>query len=132
MLRFASVAIIGASCFIAGQAAHADNLYAVRPLSGYACMALNLTEEQMFDPSIHVPIMSEPSASSKPLGKAIATVIVASPPHQVNGYLEVLHLDGRRGWIASQYVRPWRNPGTSGHKCIPSLMSDGRPGFDSR
>jgi hypothetical protein len=121
-----------ACCLFTTTEGRGDTLEAVRPLPGYICMDLNLSEAQMMDPSVHVPIMTEPSANSKPLGYAMATVIVASPPHEAGGYLEVLHLDGKRGWIASRYVRPWRNPGTSGHKCIPSLMSNGRIGFAYR
>jgi hypothetical protein len=76
-----------------------------------------------------VLILDKPEASGRPIGDAIATVIASlSPP--VNGYRRVLRLDGMPGWISTSLLKPWKNPGGNGQKCIPSMMSNGGLGFD--
>lgn len=107
-------------------------LGAVKPLTGYACMSLNLTEQQMMDPSVHVPIRSSPSAEAPVTGNAVATVIAKSPEQQENGFLQVLQLDGRVGWVEAQFLKPWKNPGGNGQRCYPAMMSNGRVGFNYR
>jgi len=120
--------IIAATCAIP-LAAHAQNLTALHPLIGYECMALNLSQQQLMDPSIHVPIVNGPNASAPLVGYASATVIASvSPP--TNGFRRVLRLDGVPGWIETKYLKPWVNPGGNGQRCIPSAMSNGRDGFN--
>ena len=104
--------------------------HVVHDLPGYTCMSLNLSERQMMDPSVHVPILTSPFPNAAPIGDASAIVVVASPERPENGYVQVLHLNGRTGWISSQFLKPWSNPGYTGDHCYPSLMSNGRIGFD--
>jgi len=104
-------------------------LHAVKPLDGYVCMSLNLSQEQMMNPSVHVPIRSAPSAEAPVTGMAAAIVITKWPEEQERGYLRVLQLDGRLGWIDARYLKPWVNLGNTGDRCFPSLMSNGRIGF---
>jgi SH3-like domain-containing protein len=92
-------------------------------------MALNLTSEQMMDPSVHVPILKDPSPDAPLVGYASATVI-ASVSAPTDGYQHVLRLDGVPGWINTKYLKAWVNPGGNGQKCIPSALSNGRVGFD--
>jgi hypothetical protein len=115
-----------------GLAAAQSNvsIHAIRPIPGYVCMALNLSDQQMMDPSVHVPIRAAPSSEAATTGNAIATVIVALPKKEENGYLQVLQLNGRTGWIQAQFLKPWQNPGGNGQRCYPSMMSNGRVGFD--
>ena len=101
-------------------------------LRGYECMELNLTQQQMMDPSVRVPIRSGPSASSPVTGNTIATVIVSEPVVEENGFLKVLELNGHPGWIKGDYLKPWVNPGGNGQKCYPALLANGRIGFDYR
>ncbi len=130
--RLLAVAVVAACVPNIVRSQIAGDLHAVRPLPGYMCMSLNLNEQQMMDPSAQVPVLSDPSPESRWVGNAAATVIVASPLREVNGYLRVLKLDGQPGWIAAKYLKPWRNPGRNGQQCVPSLMSNGRPGFGVR
>jgi len=123
------IGLLGILCGWLSDSANAERLYAIRPLSGYACMSLNLTEQQLGDNSVIVPILSKPSSTAQRVGEASSIIIAVSPLREVNGYVEVLRLDGGSGWIAGQYVKPWRNPGNSGRSCVPSLMSNGTPGF---
>ena len=122
--KLAGALLLMAPLFV--MSAQAQGLQAVRPLSGYKCMALNLSEQQMMTET--VPMLAQPSAGAPKVGIVAATVIAAeSPP--VNGYQKVLRLDGKVGWVSSQYLKPWVNPGSSGQKCVPSLMSNGRLGY---
>jgi hypothetical protein len=95
-------------------------------------MALNLTERQMMDPSVRVPIRSAPSTEAPVTGNAIATVVAAAPVVQKSGYVKVLQLDGRIGWIEAGYLKPWVNPGGNGQRCFPAVLTNGRIGFDYR
>lgn len=103
-----------------------------RDLQGYKCMSLNLTQQQMMDPSVRVPIKSGPSASAPVTGNAIATVIAASPLVENQGYIKVLELNGHTGWIQAGFLKPWVNPGGNGQRCYPAMLPTGRIGFDYR
>lgn len=106
-----------------------EALHVLRPLSGFECMSLNLSETQMFDNSVIVPVFANPSQGAPQVGIASATVLVATPLREVNGYLQVLRLDGGSGWIAAHFLKPWHNPNNPNRRCVPSLMSNGKPGF---
>ena len=109
--------------------AHAQGgLQVVRPIPGYVCLALNLNEQQMFSLASRVPILESPAPTAKPIGYASATVIASTAP-PTNGFQQVLKLDAVPGWISTSYLKPWKNLGSNGHRCIPSLMSNGRIGF---
>jgi hypothetical protein len=111
-------------------AATAQGLKVVRPLPGYVCMSLTLTEEQLSHESKLPDVYATPSAGSEVVGKVVSPVFVRSPIHQVDGFDEILHLSGRTTWIPAQDLKPWRPMGNPAAKCTPSLMSNGRPGFD--
>jgi hypothetical protein len=108
--------------------AHAQALTAVHPLSGYKCMALNLSPEEMMTKL--VPMLSNPNSTSQRIGYVAATVIASDQP-PVNSYQKVIRFDGKEGWVAEQYLKPWVNPGGNGQKCIPSVMSNGSLGFQT-
>ena len=107
----------------------ADRPHPVRPLPGYKCMMLNLTEQQFLNPSVHVPVRSEPAASAPEVGWAATNVAVRDPPHIVNGFAEALVPNGATVWIESRMLRPYHSLGDPTAKCVPSVMSDGTPGF---
>jgi hypothetical protein len=113
-----SLAIISAPAFGA--------LRAVSPLPGYQCMVLNLSEKEAMDFNFHVPVRAEPVAGAPAVGWAGAIVAVRDPRHVVNGFAEALFPTGATVWIASNMLRPYQSPGV---KCVPSLMSNGKPGF---
>ena len=115
---------------ICASPALASGLTVVRHLNGYQCMSLNLSDQAMMNPSTRIPIKAGPSPASATIGNAIATVIARQPETLQNGYVSVLFLTGRPGWVQAQYLKPWRNPGTSGQRCVPAVMSNGRLGFD--
>jgi hypothetical protein len=104
----------------------AEALRAVSPLPGYTCMVLNLSEQQALDFNAHVPVRAEPSVNAPEVGWAAATVAVRDPLHVVSGFTETLFPTGATVWIASNMLRPYRDPSA---KCVPSLMSNGKPGF---
>ena len=114
---------------IAGPGARAQGLQAVRPLPGYACMVLNLSQQQMLDNSLHVSVYAEPSPSSPKIGDASAVVIATSPLNVAHGFGEVLFPDGRQGWIEVKMLRPYASANDPNARCTPSLMSNGRPGL---
>jgi hypothetical protein len=91
---------------------------------------VNLTEEQLGDFNALPPILANPSPSAAHVGVGSATMIVKNPPQVVNGYEAILHLNGKPGWIQADKLVPWKNASDPRTRCIPSIMSNGRPGFD--
>jgi hypothetical protein len=98
-------------------------VYAVRPIDGYKCMKLDLTEKQAMDFSgaSQVWILTAPEAHAPRGVGAGSVVLVKTPEHLVNGYLEVLQNSGKPGWIQADRVKPY-NPNA---RCVPSLLSNG-------
>lgn len=100
-----------------------------RPLPGYRCMMLNLTEQQSMDLSVHVPVRGRPSAAAPAVGWAGAVLIVREPATPVNGFLQMLLPDGRQVWIAANMVRPYQSLGDPNARCMPEILPNGRIGF---
>jgi len=110
----------------------AQGIHAVEPLPGYICMELALAPDQYTDPKIGVPIRETPSHSAPIVSYAATNVMVRAAQHATTGFLEVLRPNGLRGWIEASYLRPWHNPYSPNAQCRPSLMSNGKPGFDTK
>ena len=119
------------SGLLAFGAAHAQGLKAVRSLPGYVCMQLAISPEQSLDPNLGVPILDAPSRSATVVNYAASIVLATEPPRASNGFRQVLRFNGQVGWIEARYLRPWANPYAPTARCVPSLMSDGSPGFGS-
>ena len=100
-----------------------------KPLPGYRCMMLNLSEQQSMDPSLRVPVRAAPSTSAPTVGWAGAVVVVREPVTPVNGFVQMLYPDGRQVWIASNALRPYHSLGDPNAKCIPEILPNGRVGF---
>ena len=100
-----------------------------KPLPGYRCMMLNLSEQQSMDPSKRVPVRGAPSMSAPTVGWAGAVVGVREPVTSVNGFVQMLFPDGRQVWIASDMLRPYHSLGDPNAKCIPEILPNGRIGF---
>lgn len=99
--------------------------HAVRPLDGYACASLRQTEREAMDPHGGVPIRTAPSAAA-PVGTLAPSVLfVKQPLRVVGGFAEVLQLTGDPGWIEQSRLKPF----DALSRCVPSLMSNGRPGI---
>ena len=121
---FAASLAVGLSA-LGVPASAQQHVYAVRPIDGYACMKLNVTEQEVMDPRGGVPIRTAPTPSA-PIGTlAPSVLLVKQPLHAVGGYVEVLQLTGQPGWIEQSRVRPF-DPLA---RCVPSMMSNGRPGI---
>ena len=106
-------------------AAAAQGLKPVRPIAGYSCKKLNITEREAMSPSGGgVSIRTAPNASAARASLAPAVLFVKAGP-AVNGYVEVMQLDGQPGWIEQARVKPF----DANARCVPSIMSDGRPGM---
>lgn len=112
-----------------GHRADAQGLRAVQPLAGYSCMSLNLTQEQMMDFNAVPPVLAAPRAGAPKLGDTSSVVIVASPLRSENGYVSMLMLDGRPGWVQASKLKPYRSASNPSARCVPSMMSNGQPGF---
>jgi hypothetical protein len=124
-------------------------LTAVKPLEGYVCMGLKSDKE--FNDWVpgsmgpkpggpeDPPVFQAPTEGSRLLGYNSSPVIVKWPVNEVGGFVEMLRLGGEKGWIKGDLLVPYgtvvRKDGTvikKDKKCIPSLMSNGRIGFDIR
>ena len=130
MLKFA--AFFGVAIMTMGAPSWAQGLRAVAPLQGYSCMSLNVTEDEMQHESSLPIIRQEPSRSAASIGRASAQVIVADPIRSQNGYVAVLTLDGKPGWVEANKVKPYRSVSNPNARCVPSMMSNGQPGFGSQ
>jgi hypothetical protein len=110
----------------------AQGVHVTRPLPGYQCMSLNLSEAQMESNTVQVPILAQPTKTGRPVGTAASVVLAKSPLHEVSGYAEIMRLDGHPGWVAGSYLKPWRSLDGSPGECVPAVMSNGRYGFFTR
>ena len=101
------------------------------PLPGYACMMLNLTEQQYMDGSVRVPSSAGAPASDGARHRLCCDDCWPSraPEHIVNGFAEALFPTGQTVWIAANMLRPYHNLSDPTMKCAPAKLSNGRPGF---
>jgi len=129
MHRLCTAVILGAYLF---RTAHAAYLTDVRPIPGYACAQLALTAEQVTDPKVGIPIRDTPSHQAPAVGFASSVVLVQDPAQPADGFVRVLRLTGQTGWIEAKWLRPWYNQYDPTAKCVPSMMSNGKPGFGFR
>lgn len=113
------------AALLASTSASAAGLYAVQPIPGYACSKLKVTEREAMDPHGGVPIRSAPVASAPVAAMAASVLLTKQPLHVINGFVEVLRFTGDRGWIEQSRVAPF-DPLA---RCVPSIMSNGRPGI---
>jgi len=105
---------------------HAEPIHAVRPIEGYVCMRLNVTEAEALNPrGTGIFILTDPRPDAARGTTAPGVVFVRQPRELVNGYLNVLQLTGQPGWIAADQVRPFDET----RRCVPSMMSNGRIGI---
>ena len=109
--------------------ADAQTLRAVQPLAGYSCMSLNLTQEQMMDFNAVPPVLATPRANAPKIGDTSSVVIVADPVRAENGYVSILMLNGRPGWVQASKLKPYHSVSNPSARCVPSMMSNGKPGF---
>jgi hypothetical protein len=79
-MKLVAVALILVSSVGLSATTAADGPHPVRPLPGYKCMMLNLTEQQFLNPSVHVPVRSEPAASAPEVGWAATNAAVRTLP----------------------------------------------------
>ena len=124
--------ILAAALLVPAAAAQAQTV--VKPLDGYACAALNVSDEVMRDGPLPI-IRTRPDAAAPPLmtsgGPAtlISTVLVANPMRPQGGFVRVLNFDGREGWAERSKLRPWRSASNPRATCQPVLLSNGKPSF---
>lgn len=125
-------AVLVTGCFVG--LAQAQRTVPVGPhvtghIQGYECMGLR-DGFQEADWEQLPRVLAEPKRGSAEVGIATMSVIVKSPHVLQNGYLQVLHMDGRPGWVEAKVLEPWVNNNAPGVRCVPAMMSNGRPGFD--
>jgi hypothetical protein len=113
---------------IAGSSSIANALTAVGPAPGLVCMSLDSHSLQALQQSELPPVLAAPSSSAAKLGYPSSIVFAEWPLVQVDGYTEMVRINGQTGWIATAHLQTWHpmNGGTA--KCVPSIMSNGRLG----
>lgn len=127
MMRLATVCLTLAG--ISGLA-HAEDYHAARPLPGYMCMQFALLPNQVGNPNVNVPVRDAPSMSSHVSSLAPSIIIAPASQQPTDGFFQILLPDRQRGWVPATAVRPWKSPTNPSRRCIPSVMSNGRVGFD--
>ena len=106
--------------------AQAQPVRAVKPLDGYVCMKLAVSEAQVLNPDgTGINLLAQPAAEAPIVTTAPAVVFVRIPQVQRNGFLEAIALNGKEAWIAADKVKTL--DGMS--RCTPSVMSNGRLGI---
>ena len=118
------------AAFLLTSLAHAQGLRAVRSIPGYVCMQLNVSDAALVSPQTEVPIYDQPSATGRKVALAANTMIVEDQP-TVSGFRRVLRFNGETGWMDARFLRPWVDKFSPGTQCVPSIMSNGKPGFGS-
>lgn len=96
---------------------------------GLVCMIPNLTPDQQASRTLGVLVYAGPDSSSKVTGYA-AAVVLARPQDAQNGFVPILWPDGSTGWIPDRGLVIWANRHVPGRRCIPSVMANGRYGYD--
>ena len=129
MRRFLVATLLGVS---ASASVSAEGLHTVSPLLGYSCMQLAISADQITNAAVGVPIRTTPSKSAAVVSFAASVVIAQDVPVTSTGFLHVLRPDGQEGWIEAAYLRPWHSDYDPTAKCVPSTMSNGKPGFGFR
>ena len=111
--------------------AHAQQpVYAARPIEGYVCKSLNITEAQALDPRAPgIPILLKPDPAAQVGTTAAAVVFAKEPAHIVNGYAEVLQFTGLPGWIEADKIVPYHSASNPYARCRPAVLSNGRIGM---
>ena len=111
------------------QQARAKGSSVTGHIQGYECMGLRAgPPDETWDDLPRV--LAQPQNGAPEIGIATDSVIVKLPHVLRNGYLEVMHMDGRPGWLPAKVLEPWINKNAPGVRCQPAMMSNGRPGFD--
>jgi hypothetical protein len=123
-----TVLALAIACALAPEA-RCQEVRVVRPIDGYVCMNLNLSDARMRDPKApRVPILTEPHPGALVGTLAASIVFAKTPAHVVDGYAEVLQLTGKPGWIGAGMIVPYRSASNPYARCTPSLLSNGRIG----
>ncbi|MDT8278893.1 hypothetical protein RQ734_22845 [Roseomonas mucosa] len=128
-LRAVSACFVVAAGLGISVGSKAEGLHAVRPIPGYACMQLNLTEKQMFDYNSLPPVREQPSSSSHSIGVASGIVITENPVREENGFVAMMLANGKKGWVAADKLQPYHSSSNPPARCVPSIMSNGRIGL---
>jgi len=111
---------------LASLPSHAAGVYPVQTLDGYGCARLNVTDAQILDRKGTGIVIREAPNPSAPVGtNAAGIVFVRTPAHVVDGFAEVLQLNGKPGWIETRSIKPF----DPNQRCVPSRMSNGRIGI---
>ncbi len=121
---------LGGLTYCAVSTASGAAVTAIREIPGYRCMALNLNAQQMMDPSVVVPVLSQPLSTAPQIGIASSTVAAKDPLNITNGFIEVLFPLGQSGWVIQSYLRPWQPAAGTSARCKPAWLSNGRLGFN--
>lgn len=127
IIRIIPTALLG--IFLITSIGHTQGLRAVKALDGTKCMEPNISEEQMLKQGSLPAIHQDPSSSSPEIGRTASQIITYEPARVQNGFVEVLTPLGKQGWVRQSQLVPYQNASRPNTKCIPSLMSNGRPGF---
>lgn len=116
--------------FLVMMSTRTESLEVARTIPGYVCMQLNLSDAALVSPQTDVPIYDQPSTSARKVASAANKMIVEDQA-PISGFRKVLRFNGEAGWMDARFLRPWADKYAPGARCVPSIMSDGRPGFGS-
>jgi hypothetical protein len=128
-MRGLITSVVVATLAFSSGLAQAQGTQSAKSLSGYACMSLNITDEQANDFHFHVLFYAKPNAHASVVGYASSQVAVRMPVHTVDGFTEALFPTGEVGWIQSTLLRPYHSKLDPTARCVPTMLANGRIGF---
>lgn len=119
---------------------HAFALTVMKPLDGYICMSLKVSQKynDWVPGSLpkapggpdNPPVYKEPKKGAERLGYQGNIVIVAWPLVKEQGFIRILWGQrGIEGWIEENLVVPYHSVAKPTATCTPTVMSDGSVGF---
>ncbi|GBQ25698.1 hypothetical protein AA0472_1850 [Acetobacter estunensis NRIC 0472] len=94
-------------------------------------MVVDTPESMDMDFDHPVSLHQEPSSNSPTFAPVAEIIAVAEPPETQNGFVKTMNFAFRPGWIETKWLKPYTaiHPGKT---CTPSVMNDGKLGFDFR
>jgi len=82
-------------------------------IQGYNCMDVIYPPEADYNARLLPPVFAAPTESSRKIGTQPGFVYVVWPLNKVNGFIEILRINGDRGWIAAKDTKPFTYPSST-------------------
>lgn len=131
-MRTLLAALAAMTSIVIMQRTFAQGVTPVRQAPGLKCMSLDQAALAATRQDELPPIVSAPTPDAQRIGYPGGIVFEKSPRIETNGYVAVVLLNGRNGWIEAARLQPWHPANGGNARCTPMLMSNGLLGQQVR